>query len=140
MSGSTPDLLSPQTPPSLWPMTGPESRLMSSDGATVKTWAVTPEKIAGAVSRMGAMASLERLIAFRSAVTGDLAAANELDLLAIHPQVADRYGEMVCIGHALRGLLMPIDLIETSQESYDDRSLVPGTVEFSERTRGWRAL
>jgi predicted nucleotidyltransferase len=109
---------------------------MVVDSATVKPWAVTPEKIAEAVSRLVVAASPMRLIAFGSAATGDLAAANDLDLLVIQPQVADRYQEMVRLRHALRGLLMPIDLIVTSQAGYDERAQVPGTVEFAARTQG----
>jgi hypothetical protein len=36
----------------------------------------------------------------------------------------------------LRGLLMPIDLIVTSQALYDSRARVPGTVELAARTQG----
>lgn len=136
MSRTTSALPTRQAPPSVWPVKGPDARLMLSDGATVKPWAVTPEKIAEAVSRLVAAASPQRLIAFGSAATGDLAAANDLDLLVIQPQVADRYQEMVRLRHALRGLLMPIDLVVTSQERYDKRAQIPGTVEFAARTQG----
>lgn len=109
---------------------------MNSQAADVKPWAVTPEKIEEAVSRLVAAASPQRLIVFGSAATGDLAAAHDLDLLVIQSDVADRYQEMVRLRRALRGLLMPIDLIVTSQERFDDRARVPGTVEFAARTRG----
>lgn len=109
---------------------------MSSDSATIKPWAVTPEKITEAVTRLVAAASPQRLIAFGSAATGDLAAANDLDLLVIQPQVADRYQEMLRLRRALKGLLMPIDLIVTTQERYNDRAQLPGTVEFAARTHG----
>lgn len=115
---------------------GPGARPQAMDVATDKPWAVTPEKIAEAVARLVEAASPQQLIAFGSAATGDLNSANDLDLLVIKPQVDDRYQEMVRLHHALRGLLMPIDLIVTSQERYDDRSKVPGTVEFAARTRG----
>jgi predicted nucleotidyltransferase len=109
---------------------------MSSDATTVKPWAVTAEKIDEVVSRLVAAAAPQRLVAFGSAATGDPALANDLDLLVIRHEVADRYQEMVRLRHALRGLLMPIVLIVTSQASYDSRARVPGTVEFAARTHG----
>jgi predicted nucleotidyltransferase len=109
---------------------------MSSAGAPLKPWAVTPEKIAEAVRRLVAAAAPTRLIAFGSAATGDLSVANDLDLLVVEAQVADRYQEMLRLRRVLRGLLMPVDLIVTSQDLYDSRAQVPGTVEFAARTQG----
>jgi predicted nucleotidyltransferase len=106
------------------------------DLVTPKPWAVTAEKIAEAVARLVAAGAPQQVIAFGSAATGDLASANDLDLLVIQPQVSDRLREMVRLRRALRGLLMPIDLIVTSRERFDDRAQVPGTVEFAARTQG----
>ena len=109
---------------------------MTSEGAPLKPWAVTPEKIAEAVRRLVAAAAPKRLIAFGSAATGDLSLANDLDLLVVEAQVGDRYQEMLRLRRVLRGLLLPIDLIVTSQDLYDSRAQVPGTVEFAARTQG----
>jgi hypothetical protein len=65
---------------------------MLSVDVTGKPWAVTPEKIAEAVRRL------------------------------VEAQVADRYQEMLRLRRVLRGLLMPIDLIVTSQALYDSRA------------------
>ena len=62
-------------------------RPMASNGARLKTWAVTPAKIAEAVRRLDAAAAPTRLIAFGSAATGDLSMANDLDLLVVEAQV-----------------------------------------------------
>ncbi len=97
---------------------------MSRDGASLRPWAVTPEKIAEALRRLVAAAAPKRLIAFGSAATGDLSAANDLDLLVVEVQVADRYQEMLRLRRVLRGLLMPIDLIVTCQALYDSRAQV----------------
>jgi predicted nucleotidyltransferase len=97
---------------------------MISEDFTDKPWAVTPEKIAEAVRRLVAEAAPTRLIAFGSAATGDLSMANDLDLLVVEAQVADRYQEMLRLRRVLRGLLMPIDLIVTSQALDDSRAQV----------------
>ncbi len=109
---------------------------MLSEVLTDKPWAVTPEKIAEAVRRLVDAAAPTHLIAFGSAATGDLSMANDLDLLVAEDQVADRYQEMLRLRRVLRGLLMPVDLIVTSQALYDSRAQVPGTVEFAARTQG----
>lgn len=94
---------------------------------TDKPWAVTPEKIAEAVRRLVDAAAPTRLIPFGSAATGDLSLANDLDLLVVEAQVLDRYQEMLRLRRVLRGLLMPIDLIVTSEALYDSRAQVPYT-------------
>ncbi len=99
---------------------------MAVDPATFKPWAVTPEPIDEAVSRLMAAASPERLIAHRCAEDCGYGSA----------ATGDRYQEKIHLRHALRGWLRPIDLIVTSQESDDDRAQVQGTVEFADRTHG----
>lgn len=97
---------------------------MLSEESTGKPWAVTPEKIAEAVRLLVAAAAPTRLIAFGSAATGDLGVANDLDLLVVEAQVVDRYQEMLRLRRVLRGRLMLIDLIVTSQALYDSRAQV----------------
>jgi hypothetical protein len=99
-------------------------------------WAVTPEKVSEVVARLVAAASRLRLIAVGSAANGDMAAAKDLDLLVVEPEFSSRYGETVRLQKDLRGILMPVDLIVTSQARYEERSQVPGTVEHAARTEG----
>ncbi|TWB87607.1 hypothetical protein FB106_12120 [Synechococcus sp. Ace-Pa] len=134
--GLTAGLTVVQEPLSLWLASKRVAGTMLSKDLTGKPWAVTPEKIAEAVRRLVAAAAPTRLIAFGSAAAGDLSVANVLDLLVVEAQVADRYQEMLRLRRVLRGLLMPIDLIVTSQALYDSRAQVPGTVEFAARTQG----
>jgi predicted nucleotidyltransferase len=109
---------------------------LRSNLATGQPWAVTPEKVSEVVARLVVAASPLRLIAFGSVAQGDLAAANDLDLLVVKPQVSSRYSETVRLQRALRGVLMPVDLIVTSLASYKERSQIPGTVEHAARTEG----
>jgi hypothetical protein len=62
-------------------------RPMASNGARLKPWAVTPEKIAEAMRRLVSAAAPTRLIAFGSAATGVLSMANDLALLVVEAQV-----------------------------------------------------
>lgn len=113
-----------------------DPRLLRATLVAVQPWAVTSEKVREVVARLVAAASPLRLIAFGSAAQGDLAAANDLELLVVEPMVHSRYGETVRLQRALRGILMPVDLIVTSLACYEERSQVPGTVEHAARTKG----
>jgi hypothetical protein len=107
-------------------------------------WAVTAEKVDAVVERLVAAASPLRLIAQRcaqacgygSAAQGELAAANNLDLLVIEPELSSRYHETVRLQKALRGILMSVDLVVTSQARYTERCRIPGTVEFTAHRQG----
>ena len=86
-------------------------------GAQGQAWAVTAAKVDEVVKRLVAAASPLRLIAFGSAARGELAAANDLDLLVVEPEITSRYSETVRLQQALRGVLMSVDLVVTSQAS-----------------------
>ena len=105
-------------------------------GPAGRLWAVTPEKVDAVVERLVAAASPLRLISFGSAVQGDLAAANDLDLLVVEPELASRYNETVRLQKSLRGILVSVDLVVTSQARYDERCQIPGTVEFTAHRQG----
>lgn len=99
-------------------------------------WAVTAEKVDAVVERLVAAASPLRLIAYGSAARGELVAANDLDLLVIEPELSSRYHETVRLQKALRGILMSVDLVVTSQARYNERCRIPGTVEFAAHRQG----
>jgi uncharacterized protein len=105
-------------------------------GAPVRAWAVTAEKISDVVNRLVAAASPLRLIAFGSAARGELAAANDLDLLVVEPELTSRYSETVRLQKALRGVLMSVDLVVTSQAHFNERSRIPGTLEYAAHCEG----
>ena len=74
-------------------------------------WAVTADKIDAVVARLVAVAAPLRLIAFGSAARAPFEGANDLDLLVVEPTGANRYSEVVRLQKALRGLLIPVDLV-----------------------------
>jgi predicted nucleotidyltransferase len=99
-------------------------------------WAVTADKIDAVVARLVAVAAPLRLIAFGSAARAPLEGANDLDLLVVEPTVANRYSEVVRLQKALRGLLIPVDLVVSSQAATNQRCHGPGTLEFTARPQG----
>jgi len=117
-----------------WPMT--QAIPTTSAGPGNQPWAVTSEKVNEVVNRLVAVAWPLRLIAFGSAARGELAAANDLDLLVVEPELTSRYSETVRLQKALRGVLMSVDLVVTSQARFDERSRIPGTLEYAAHREG----
>jgi predicted nucleotidyltransferase len=101
---------------------------VSPDQPPLKPWAVTPEKIRDAVQRIVVAARPLRVIAFGSVVREGVEHANDLDVIVIEKDVEDRFEETIRLRQALRGLLMPIDLIVMSEHDFKERSGVVGTV------------
>jgi predicted nucleotidyltransferase len=108
----------------------------TSAGPGNSPWAVTSEKVNDVVNRLVAAASPLRLIAFGSAARGELATANNLDLLVVVPELTSRYSETVRLQQALRGVLMSVDLVVTRQARFDERSRIPGTLEYAAHREG----
>lgn len=109
---------------------------MAVASVTEKPWAVTEAKVAEVVQRLVAGAAPHKLIVFGSAASGALALANDLDLLVVMPDVGSRYAETLRLRRLLRGLLMPIDLVVTSEACFRERSLIPGTLEYKAAREG----
>jgi len=105
-------------------------------GAQGQAWAVTAAKVDEVVKPLVAAASPLRLIVFGSAAHAELASANDLDLLVVEPEITSRYSETVRLQQALRGVLMSVDLVVTSQASYNERSRIPGTLEHAAHREG----
>lgn len=99
-------------------------------------WAVTAEKVNDVIRRLVDAASPLRLIAFGSAAHGNLSAANDFDLLVVEPEVESRYSETLRLQRTLRGVLMSVDLVVTSQASFEKRCLLPGTLEYAAHREG----
>jgi predicted nucleotidyltransferase len=83
------------------------------------------------VSRLVAAAQPLKVILFGSHARGDADDHSDVDLLIIEPTVSNRYEEMIRLNRALKGMLMPVDLIVISEQEFEARSRIPGTVEHA---------
>ena len=99
-------------------------------------WAPTADRLSTAVKRLVAAAQPSRFILFGSHARGDADDHSDVDLLVVEPAVSDRYEEMVRLNRALKGLLMPVDLLVVSEQEFEHRSSTPGTVEHTARREG----
>ncbi len=61
---------------------------------------------------------------------------SDVDLLIIEPTVSNRYEEMIRLNRAFKGMLMPVDLLVISEQEFEDRSRILGTVEHAARKEG----
>jgi predicted nucleotidyltransferase len=83
-----------------------------------------------------AVAQPRRIILFGSHARADADDHSDVDLLVVEPAVNDRYEEMVRLNRALKGLLIPVDLLVVSEQEFECRSSTPGTVEHTARREG----
>ena len=99
-------------------------------------WAPIADRLNTALKRLVAAAQPSRIILFGSHARGDADDHSDVDLLVVEPAVSDRYEEMVRLNRALKGLLMPVDLLVVSEMEFEQRSSTPGTVEHTARREG----
>ena len=102
----------------------------------ITPWAVTEAKIAQVLERLMLDGSSAKIIIFGSAVRGELQFANDLDLMVIEKNISNRYQEIIRLRKLLSDVLIPIDLVVTTEESFSERSLIPGTIEYQAALQG----
>lgn len=92
-------------------------------------WAVTPEKIDAAVKRIVDVARPRKVILFGSAMRGDGGIPGDLDVLVvIDEEDRDPLKESVRIDKALRGILMPMDILVISVGKLAELADKPGLI------------
>lgn len=91
-------------------------------------WAVTPEKIAEAVRRIVEAAAPVRIILFGSAARDEAGRDSDVDLIVVERDVSDRYAETVRLHRALRGLILPVDILVIADRDFEEWAATPGSV------------
>ena len=99
-------------------------------------WMPTADRLRVAVERLVAAAQPKQIILFGSYARGDADEHSDIDLLVVEPAIDDRYEEMIRLNRALKGLVMPVDLLVVSDQEFEQRSATPGTVEHTARREG----
>ena len=100
------------------------------------SWAPTADRLRTAVERLVAAARPKQIILFGSHAHGDADDHSDVALLVVESAIADRYEEMIRLNRALKGLVMPVDLLVVSEQEFEQRSVTPGTVEHAARREG----
>ncbi len=102
----------------------------------ITPWAVTEAKIAQVLERLLLDGGSAKIIMFGSAARGNIQLANDLDLMVIEKSVINRYQEIIRLLKLLSDVLMPIDLVVTTEKSFSERSVIPGTIEYQAALEG----
>lgn len=97
---------------------------------------VTQATITEAVRRLHQAAPGSRVILFGSHARGDARPDSDVDFMVVEPQVTARRAEMVRLNDVLRSLRIPVDVLVTSEETFNRRRLVPGTVWYEAAREG----
>lgn len=98
---------------------------------------LTTETILEATRRAAAAASsASRIIVFGSYARGDADENSDLDLLVIEREVPDKAAEYMKLHRAVGSIGVGVDVLVFSEEEFERRSQVPGTVPYWARKEG----
>ena len=92
-------------------------------------WAVTPEKVEAAVRKIVEVSRPVRIILFGSYVRSTVGRNSDLDVLVVSDDtVTDARREAVRIRRALRGILMPMDILVVPLSRWEALKDRPGLI------------
>lgn len=95
------------------------------------------QSILDAADRVAAVASnLLRILVFGSYARGDADEGSDLDLLVIEREVPDKAAEYLKLHRAVGSIGVGVDLLVFSQEEFERRSQVLGTVPYWAKKEG----
>jgi predicted nucleotidyltransferase len=97
---------------------------------------ITPHLIRRMVKRIVQHFDPGQVILFGSLVRGDAGPDSDVDLLVVMAVKGSKLEKSVEIGLALRGFLVPMDIIVTTPEDFGWRKDVVGTIEWPASREG----
>lgn len=98
---------------------------------------LTPQFILDAAHRAAAAATNPlRVLLFGSYARGDADEGSDLDLLVIEREVPDKAAEYLKLHRAVGPMGVGVDVLVFSQEEFERRSQVPGTVPYWAKKEG----
>ena len=97
---------------------------------------ISEETIQEVVERLKRAAPGSTIVLFGSYARGEAGEGSDLDILVIEPSVVARRREMARLSDVLRPLGIPVDIVVTSQKTFEEWSETPGTVLYEAATEG----
>lgn len=92
-------------------------------------WAITKEKVEAALKRLIEEGRPRKLILFGSYVSGRMHRNSDLDILVVTGDAIDNpRKESVRLRRALKGILMPMDIIVIQESLFRELADVPGLI------------
>lgn len=97
---------------------------------------ISEEIIKEAVERLVKVAKPQKIYLFGSYARGDARKQSDLDFLVVEQVMKNRRKEMVRLHDALRSLRIPVDILVTSESTFNEWADIPGTVMHKAKTEG----
>lgn len=98
---------------------------------------VSAEILEQIVERLIALTSPSKIILFGSNARGEAQPDSDLDLFVVKKDVTEHYDEALRLGRALSDLILPIDLVVTSEAQFERYGRVPGTIYYHALKEGY---
>lgn len=97
---------------------------------------ISEEIIKEAIERLVEVAKPQKIYLFGSYARGDVRKQSDLDFLVIEQMLKSRRKEMVRLHDAIRSMRIPVDILVTSESTFNEWSDVPGTVMCRAKNEG----
>ena len=102
---------------------------MELNDQPMPVWAVTPAKVAAAIQRLVETARPRKLFLFGSNATQVERGNSDLDVLVVtDDSVQNSRQESVRLRSALRGILMPVDILVVNESYFNQHRDTPGLI------------
>jgi len=97
---------------------------------------ISEEIIKKAIERLIKAAKPQKIYLFGSYARGDARKQSDLDFLVVEQTLKNRRKEMVRLHDAIRSMRIPVDILVTSEATFNEWSDIPGTVMHRVKTEG----
>ena len=92
-------------------------------------WEVTSQKVSAVVEKIIEISKPRKVILFGSYVRGDMSVNSDLDVLIVTDRnIENPRKESVRIRRALRGILMPMDILVVQEKDLEAMADTPGLI------------
>lgn len=97
---------------------------------------ISEETIKKAIKRLVKAGKPQKIYLFGSYARGDARKQSDLDFLVVERGLRSRRKEMVRLHDAIRSMRIPVDILVTSESTFNEWADVPGTVMHRAKTEG----
>lgn len=97
---------------------------------------ISEDIIKKAIERLVEVAKPRKIYLFGSYARGDARKQSDLDFLVVEQVLKSRRKEMIRLHDAIRSMRIPVDILVTSESTFNEWADVPGTVMYKVKTEG----
>lgn len=91
-------------------------------------WEVTPQKVKSVIEKIIEISNPRKVILFGSYVAGNMDMNSDLDVLVVEREVENPRKESIRIRRALKGILMPMDILVVQEDVLAETADTPGLI------------